>query len=434
MSGDPEMMLLARVIDTGDILSVVEAGVTDSWFASERGRASWAWVHTYWAQHREVPTEESFARRFPDGRLEPNGEPLEALVAELRAKRSYLLLSEGLQESVKHLSAVDRADRPELVDEVTSFLSGVISEISTDTSDSTVESVIDTIGDYLEYVMTKEPLAVTGVHTGIDFIDRVTGGMQPEQLYVLGGPPKSGKSSIALWVGMQAHAQGEDVLFVGHEMSNEEQKQRYLSLGAEVDLNRIKDGLRDSPYAASTERQLRQFLAEAETYAGKLFFVHDNNPFVSGIIAKVEQYHPTVVVIDGLYLMHDDNGEPEGSPQALTNISRAVKRLARSHGLSIFATTQVLESKMTKRGGVTLNSFGYTSAFGQDADTVLGIWRPNHTEPESNMRVVASRNSLGAEGMVRLDYAHGKITDITGDNDVADLPQGGFVERQDVMD
>jgi replicative DNA helicase len=420
VSGDPEMMLLARIIDTGDILLPIEAGVSDSWFASERGRSSWAYVRSYWAQHREVPTEEAFARRFPDGRLEANGEPLSALVAELRAKRGYLLLSEGLQESVKHLSTAAPTDRPALVEEVTSYLSSVVAEIATDTSESTVEAVTAGADDYLEYVMTKEPITITGVHTGVDFIDQVTGGMQPEQLYILGGPPKSGKSTIALWCAMQAHAQGETVLFVGHEMSNEEQRQRHFSLGAGVNLNLIKDGLRDSPHALTAERKIKAFLKEMKSYAGELYFVHDNNPFISGITAKVELYHPTVVVVDGLYLMHDDHGEPDGSEQALRNISRAIKRLARSRGISIFATTQVLESKMTKRGGVTLLSFGYTSAFGQDADTVLGIWRPDHTKAESNMRVVASRNSLGAEGSVEIDLFHGRIIDTTGDNDVVD--------------
>jgi replicative DNA helicase len=433
VSGDPEMMLLARIIDTGDIVTPIEDGLKDDWFASERGRTSWTWMRSQWSQHREVPTEEAFTRRFPDGRLEANGEPLGALLAELRAKRGYLLLSEGLKEAVGYLSAAVQTDRPELVTEVTSYLSGVLSEVATDTSESTVEAATETDDDYLEYVMTKEPLAVTGVHTGIDFIDRVTGGMQPEQLYILGGPPKSGKSTIALWAGMQAHAQGERVLFVGHEMSNEEQKQRRLSLGAEVNLNVIKEGLRDSPQAAHVERKLRAFIDEAKTYDGELYLVHDNNPFLSGIVAKCEQYNPTVVVVDGLYLMHDDNGEPDGSPQALTNISRAIKRLARSRRISIFATTQVLESKMTKKGGVTINSFGYTSAFGQDADTLLGIWRPDHKEATSNMRVVASRNSLGAEGTVEIDLTIGKITDTTGDNDVADLPQGGFESVRDEL-
>ncbi len=432
MSGDPEMMLLARIIDTGDIVTVIEAGVKDDWFASERGLASWDYVRTYWAQHREVPTEEAFARRFPDGRLEPNGEPLGALVAELRGKRGYLLLSDGLKESVDHLSKVAPEDRPGMVTEVASYLVAMAAEIVTDTAESTVEAVTDTADDYLEYVMTKEPLSVTGVRTGIDFIDRVTGGMQPEQLYILGGPPKSGKSTIALWCAMQAHAQGERVLFVGHEMSNEEQKQRRFSLGAGVNLNLIKEGLRDNPHAETVRRKLVAFIEESAEYGGELYFVHDNNPFLSGIVAKIEQYHPTVVVVDGLYLMHDDNGESDGSPQALTNISRAIKRLARSHHLAIFATTQVLESKMTKSGGVTLFSFGYTSAFGQDADTVLGVWRPDHTQPSSNMRVVASRNSLGAEGTIEIDFHDGRVTDTTGDNEVVNF-QGEF-ESSNVTD
>ena len=144
MSGDPEMMLLARIIDTGDIVTSIEAGLRDDWFASERGRSSWVWMRSQWAQHREVPTEEAFTRRWPDGRLEANGEPLGALLAELRAKRGYLLLSDGLKEAVGYLSAVDRTGRPELVSEVTAYLVGRLAEIATDTSDTTVEAVTET--------------------------------------------------------------------------------------------------------------------------------------------------------------------------------------------------------------------------------------------------------------------------------------------------
>jgi hypothetical protein len=49
------------------------------------------------------------------------------------------------------------------------------------------------------------------------------------------------------------------------------------------------------------------------------------------LAANIEQTKPDIVFVDGVYLMLDENTGEMNTPQAITNITRALKRLSRTH-------------------------------------------------------------------------------------------------------
>ena len=53
-----------------------------------------------------------------------------------------------------------------------------------------------------------------------------------------------------------------------------------------------------------------------------------NGITVSALSAKIEQCNPDIVFVDGVYLMMDEITGEMNTPQAITNITRALKRLA----------------------------------------------------------------------------------------------------------
>jgi replicative DNA helicase len=132
---------------------------------------------------------------------------------------------------------------------------------------------------------------------------------------------------------------------------------------------------------------------------------------VSGIAGKIEQYRPDVVFIDGVYLMQDDQGEPQGTPRALTNITRALKRLAQKIRLPFVVTTQVLPSRYNATIGLNTNSVAYSSSFAQDSDVVLGIEQPG------KLSIVISRNSPQAEVMLHWDWETGTLEEMGNEED-----------------
>ena len=91
---------------------------------------------------------------------------------------------------------------------------------------------------------------------------------------------------------------------------------------------------------------------------------------VSGVQAKIQEYQPDVVFVDGAYLMQSEVKDVEqGSPQAMTDISRGLKRLAQQQKMPICVTTQA--SLARSKWGSSLSSAMYTQAWGQDCDVLL---------------------------------------------------------------
>ena len=107
----------------------------------------------------------------------------------------------------------------------------------------------------------------------------------------------------------------------------------------------------------------------------------DSAMTVNGIQAKIMEYQPDVVLIDGAYLMQSELPKAEpGSAQALADIARGLKRLAQAQRIPIVVTTQATETR-TKGGKLTASSAMYTQAWRQSADVLLGVERE---DPEAS--------------------------------------------------
>ena len=142
---------------------------------------------------------------------------------------------------------------------------------------------------------------------------------------------------------------------------------------------------------------------------------------VSAIAGKVQQHKPDLLVVDGVYLMDDEQGEPKGSPQALTNITRSLKRLAQRFDIPIVGTTQVLSWKIGNRKSrqITAESIGYTSSFAQDSDLVVGVESDPDIENQAILRVVLARTAPKGEVRINWDWNtmdFSEVEDDTNDN------------------
>jgi predicted ATP-dependent serine protease len=170
-------------------------------------------------------------------------------------------------------------------------------------------------------------------------------------LIVFVGPPKAGKSTMMLLAALAAHALGKVPLLIGFEMSNEEQEQRIDAITAKISHHRLRGGNAGPTTSASGSSgnfipgtSMADFMLSNDTMS---------TTTLTGIESKVEKYEPDILIVDGVYMMQDENGENPGSPQALTNITRGFKRLCQNRSLPTIITTQVLEWKMDKKKGVT---------------------------------------------------------------------------------
>jgi replicative DNA helicase len=334
----------------------------------------------------------------PDYRFLLIEETFESLVDEVRKSRKLAIMQETLARAVDAYDAED----PELAASIMSKgLQQTASELPNSLDTDLSKTGLERLERYRK--LAEQPEGLKGLPTGISVIDKATGGgLQPKQLVIIAGPPKAGKSTLLLLIAMCCHAFGVKPLFIGFEMTNEEQESRHDAIGSKVSHTKLQQGrLPDKDWDrldkfVRTTNNMHSFIMSSDT---------NSVTTLSGVAAKIDEYRPDVVLIDGVYLMDDENGEAKGSPQALTNLTRGLKRLGQNSDLCIVGTTQVLASKMSPTKGIILTSVGYSSSFGQDADALIGVASDENTGPNVNrINVVASRHCAPCDTLVEWDW------------------------------
>jgi replicative DNA helicase len=224
---------------------------------------------------------------------------------------------------------------------------------------------------------------------------------------------------IALIMAEAAHRFGIRPFYVSFEMSVEEQQARYDSLISGVNHTSIMQG----NLSSLEMEKIRQAL-KARRHMHPFIFSEDTSSLttVSAIAAKLQKHEPGLLIVDGVYLMDDENGEPKGTPQALTNITRSLKRVAQNFNIPIIGTTQVLAWKLgnKKSRQITSDSIGYSSSFVQDSDLVLGVESDPDIDNQSIIRVVIARSAPRGEVRIKWDWEHMDFTEVDEDTEQDD--------------
>lgn len=410
---DIQHALLSKVILGADITPVVSARITPDFFTDDTYRRVYEYLLRHFNEYGSSPDAEVVGRAFPNATWEPSSQPLDYFIDQMRARRKRTILVDALSDASQYVRA---DDDPDALDKMEHAIHDGLIRARLETATSYDVNFMDSsaVIDQLLTERAANPGYLRGISTGFDGIDYVTGGLQPEQLITLIGTPKSFKSATELYMAWAAHRQAKTPLFIGFEMSNVEQGDRLLSLLSGVSLNEIMHGTYSPKQQAKIVRAVR---IREEMQPFVLSSDITSATTVSGVQAKIQEYHPDVVFIDGAYLMDPSGNFDRGSPQALTDITRSLKRLAQQQRIPIVITTQALLAR--SKTGLTLSSIGYSSSFAQDSDVILGVERTDReNEPDLKaaalvkFHVIASRSGPRREVFLEWDWHHGKVTEV----------------------
>jgi replicative DNA helicase len=381
MAADNEHRLVSKVIRDREITPALQRGITDVWFLDDENKRVWAFVRKHYAEYSEVPTAVTVKDHYPNYKVLDVQDNIEYLLDTMVEFRRRMLTRQGLENAVEQLQENDHESALLAMEATITKVNeqGVLGTHEIDLTKNTEER-------YKEY-QSLQNSEFLGIPTGFAKIDEATAGLQGGQLVTIIAPPKTGKSQIALKMAINIHRQGKIPMFQSFEMNNHEQQQRHDAMRANISHGRLRRG----KLLPAEEARYIDILNEMEKEQS--FHIVDavNGITVSALAAKIEQAKPDIVFVDGVYLMLDEITGEMNTPQAITNVTRALKRLAQKIDKPIIITTQTLLWKM-RAGKVTADSIGYSSSFFQDSDVILGLEPIEEDEELRNLKVVASRN------------------------------------------
>jgi replicative DNA helicase len=400
MAADNEYRLVSKVIYDREIIPVLERGIKDDWFVDDDLRRVWKFIRDHYTNYREVPTSIAVNDNFPNFKTLKVEDSLDYLIDKMVEFRRRTITRNGVENVVEQLN---HNNHESALLEMSKAISLVNEQGVIGTTHVDITKNPDKFWEDYENVQNSKLL---GVPTGFEKIDEATAGLQGGQLVTLIAPPKTGKSQIGLRMAANVHAAGLTPMFQSFEMNNHEQTQRYLSMSAHISSSRLRRGKLQN----AEEDRLIKRIDELKEEHPFHFVDAINGLTIDSLLAKAEQLKPDVLFVDGVYLMLDQVTGEANTPQALTNITRGLKRVAQKLDIPIIITTQTLLWKM-KGGKVSADSIGYSSSFFQDSDVILGLEPVDADDSIRILKVVQARNCPPSETSITWNWDTGCFHD-----------------------
>ena len=230
--------LLSKVIQDRDLTFILENNIQESWFTDAADNKVFRFLRDHFTKYQECPSLEVVTENFPTYQLlnvEDNVNYLvDRIVEERRKQRVISTLTnaiEALEKNHDHEGAIRSLELGLIKLEEDGLNRANRIEIT-----AAAKTAI------AEYEHRKNNPGLLGIPTGFPTMDAVTSGLQPGQLIVIIAPPKTGKSTLALQMAINAHMEGKVPLFYSFEMSNQEQISRYYAMRARISHKRLMEG------------------------------------------------------------------------------------------------------------------------------------------------------------------------------------------------
>lgn len=322
-------------------------------------------------------------------------------------------------------------------DDVPSLLDSAerqIMDVSERRNRSGFREIKDVLNETLSDIdrLSQQSEDITGLPTGYREFDKMTAGLQPDNLIILAARPAVGKTAFALNIAQNvATSTDTSIAIFSLEMSAESLVNRMLCAEGSINANHLRTGQLD-------EGEWQNLIVAMGALSNTSIFIDDTPGIkMAEIRAKCrrlakEKGNLGLVVIDYLQLIEGSN--KESRQQEVSEISRQLKKLAKELSVPILALSQLsrgVEQRQDKRP--VLSDIRESGSIEQDADIVAFLYRDDYYERGESkseedgddqdslnqdvgeVELIIEKNRAGARGTVKLLFikSYNKFSNIS---------------------
>lgn len=248
-----------------------------------------------------------------------------------------------------------------------------------------------------------------GIPTGFVDLDNKLAGFQKSNLIILAARPSMGKTSLVLdFARNMATKTKVPVGIFSLEMSKEELVDRLLCAQARIDLWKMRTGKLSDKGENDDFSRIANAMGEL---ASAPIFIDDSGSLnIMEIRTKARrlqmEHNLGVLIIDYLQLMEGRSNESR--VQEISEISRALKGLARELSIPVIALSQLSRAVESRPNAIPkLSDLRESGSIEQDADVVMFIYRKkmyNKESSDNTAEIHIAKHRNGPTGQVELYF------------------------------
>lgn len=224
---------------------------------------------------------------------------------------------------------------------------------------------------------------ITGIPTGFSDLDRMTAGFQRNDLIIVAARPSVGKTAFALNIAQNvATKTDENVAIFSLEMGAQQLVMRMLCAEGNIDAQRLRTG-------SLTADDWGKLTMAMGSLSNAGIYIDDTPGIrVGEIRSKCRRLKQEgglgMILIDYLQLIQGNGRSGENRQQEVSEISRALKALARELEVPVIALSQLsrgVEQRQDKRP--MMSDIRESGSIEQDADIVAFLYREDYYEKDT---------------------------------------------------
>lgn len=359
--------------------------------------------------------EQHFADIIETARSCPSAANLKGyagMVAENHNRRTVLSLLDELREPIA-AGTLETSSRA--MDELISRLSAVrkpkdlIRPVH-------IGELLEGYAEHLESRMRNGEESDT-LKTGIEELDLITGGMNPEDLVIVAARPGMGKTEFALTVAegvanrvIPGTNQKRGVLIFSMEMSSLQIVERSVAGAGRLSVNKLRN-----PAKMDDESWARVTDGIGRLTGIDIWVVDASNLSVEQIRAMANRHkeeHPSLSLILVDYLGLIEKPKAERNDLAIAHISKSLKGMAKDLRTTVMSLSQLsrdVEKRPNKRP--TNADLRDSGSIEQDADSIFMLYREAVYDENSPAapyaEIIVTKNRFGSLGTVYQKFING---------------------------
>lgn len=386
MAANVEHQVICKIVETQDFHTVAKLKIDESFFLSDsQTKEAFRFIRDHY--HNEhtygsVPSWQLLEQRFYGFPWSYSYDTLPTLCQELRRHKMRVDL-QNMADEIMQIADNDPLAAMNILRQAATTMS-TQHEI---TNDMLLSNAYEQL--QAEYNMIANAQGVTGIPYPWEILNDDTQGMHAGQFIVIYGRPKSMKTWVALVMAVHAYLRGLRVLVWSLEMNEMQMLRRIAAIIAQVDYDKFKKAQLDPATIARVwqilltirDEEMQKMNGTGHTSALLVTQPRGESSGTGALQAKISEFNPDLVVVDGMYLMRDDRQKVRSIDwKAVAHISQDLKQTARIFQIPIIGITQANRGADKDPKKADLAELAYADAIAQDCDLCLRV----HKQKDQN--------------------------------------------------
>jgi len=251
----------------------------------------------------------------------------------------------------------------------------------------------------------------SGVLTGFSRIDKVTGGLRPGTMFIIGARPSTGKTSFALNIACNQLKQSSDkIIFFSLEMSAEMILERFFSAENNIDYNKFSHNQLTDKDKTEIQESIAKLKEENR------FLIVDNVYDADEIAKIISEEKPILAIVDFIQSVTTEKYF-DNTRLRIDYISSLLKRTAKQTKSVVIVLSQITRAGKDEP---TMSDLKESGGLEQDGDYIALIHRPYVNDKGSDIKpsktqILFDKNKFGGTGIVKMtfDLEHQKFYEVT---------------------